>query len=385
MKLVIAMDSFKGCMTAMEASAAFERGFKRAIESAEIIKLPMADGGEGTVQSLVDATGGEIIREWVKGPLGDEVEAFYGVLGDGKTAVIEMAAASGLPLVPKDKRNPLITTTYGTGQLLKGALDRGCREFYIGIGGSATNDGGGGMAQALGIRLLDSEGQELPFGGGALRKLNRIDMSNMDKRLLEANITVACDVDNPLCGERGAAYVYGPQKGADSEMVKELDEALLHFASIAKRDLGKDILDIKGAGAAGGLGGGMIAFLEASLKPGIEMVIEKANLTAAIEGADLVVTGEGQIDQQTVYGKTPIGVARVAKRLNVPVIAIAGTRGKNAELVHSHGIDAIFSLINRPISLEEAMKREVAEDMLEKLAEEIGNLIRAIGLWKNKN
>ncbi len=385
MKLIVAMDSFKGCMTAMEASAAFERGFKRAVASAEIVRLPMADGGEGTVQSLVDATGGEIIREWVKGPLGESVNAFYGILGDGRTAVIEMAAASGLPLVPPDKRNPLFTTTYGTGQLIMGALNRGCREFYIGIGGSATNDGGAGMAQALGIRLLDRAGQELPYGGGALKNLDRIDMSNMDKRLLEANITVACDVDNPLCGERGAAYVYGPQKGADTEMVKALDEALLHFANIVKRDLGKEILEKKGAGAAGGLGGGMIAFLEATLKPGIEMVIERVNLAKAIEGAHLVVTGEGQIDQQTIYGKTPIGVARVAKRFNVPVIAIAGTRGKNAELVHAHGIDAVFSLISRPISLEEAMKREVAEEMLEKLAEEIGNLIRVIGLQKNKN
>lgn len=378
MKLVIAMDSFKGCMTALEASTAFEKGFKRAIESAEIIKLPMADGGEGTVQSLVDATYGEIIKEWVTGPLGDPVEAFYGLLGDGKTAVIEMAAASGLPLVPVGERNPLITTTYGTGELIKKALERGCKEFYVGIGGSATNDGGAGMAQALGIRLLDKEGREIPYGGGALSRLESIDMSNIVKGLLEANITVACDVDNPLCGEKGAAHVYGPQKGASPDMVKELDEALLKFAEVVKKDLDKDILDIKGAGAAGGLGGGMIAFLNATLKPGIEMVMEKTNLEEVIAGADFVITGEGQIDQQTIHGKTPIGVARVAKKLGIPVIAIMGTRGSKAEVVHSHGIDCIFSLINRPIALEEAMKKDNSLDMMEKVAEEIGNLIKVV-------
>lgn len=376
MKLVVAMDSFKGCMTAMEASHAFEKGFKKVFADAEVIKLPMADGGEGTVQSLVDATKGEIIKEWVTGPLGEQVEAFYGLLGDGKTAVIEMAAASGLPLVPIEKRNPLITTTYGTGELIRKALDRGCREFYIGIGGSATNDGGAGMAQALGVSLVDSKGQELSYGGGALKALARIDMTNVDKRILESNIIVACDVDNPLCGERGAANVYGPQKGATPDMVKELDEALMHFSDIVKRDLEKEILDVKGAGAAGGLGAGMIAFLGARLMPGIEMVIEKSQLCEVMKGAALVVTGEGQIDQQTVYGKTPIGVARVAKSLNIPVIAIAGTRGKNAEAVRQHGIACIFSLINKPITLEEAMEKDNAVDMLEKLAEEIAGLIR---------
>lgn len=379
MKLVVAMDSFKGCMTAMEASCAFERGFKKGFENVEVIKLPMADGGEGTVQSLVDATKGHIIKEWVTGPLGEPVEAFYGLLGDGKTAVIEMAAASGLPLVPIEKRNPLITTTFGTGELIRKALDRGCREFYIGIGGSATNDGGAGMAQALGISLVDSTGKELPYGGGALKELANIDMTKVDERILESSIIVACDVDNPLCGERGAANVYGPQKGATSDMVKVLDEALLHFSNIVKRDLDKEILQVKGAGAAGGLGGGLIAFLGAKLMPGIEMVIEKSQLAEVMKGAALVVTGEGQIDQQTVYGKTPIGVARVAKSLNIPVVAIAGTRGKNAEAVRQHGIDCIFSLINRPITLEEAMEKDNAVDMLEKLAEEIAGLIRLSG------
>lgn len=376
MKIVIAMDSFKGCMTALEASNAFEAGFRKAINNVEVIKLPMADGGEGTVQSLVDSTNGKIIKEWVTGPLGDPVEAFYGMLGDGKTAVIEMAAASGLPLVPPQKRNPRITTTYGTGELIKKALEAGCREFLIGIGGSATNDGGAGMAQALGARLVDKSGRELQFGGGALRSLAKIDVSNIDPRILQSKITVACDVDNPLCGERGAAHVYGPQKGASPEMVLELDEALMHYARIVNRDLNKEILEVKGAGAAGGLGGGMIAFLNASLMKGIEMVIEKTNLEEAVKGADLVITGEGQIDQQTIYGKTPIGVARVAKKYNKPVVAIAGSLGKNADIVRSHGIDCIFSLINRPVTLEAAMEKSNAMEMMEKSAEEIGNLIK---------
>lgn len=376
MKIVIAMDSFKGCMTALDASNAFEAGLRKAIENAQVIKLPMADGGEGTVQSLVDATNGKIIKEWVTGPLGEPVEAFYGLLGDGKTAVIEMAAASGLPLVPSEKRNPLITTTFGTGELIKKALEAGCREFLIGIGGSATNDGGAGMAQALGVRLLDTEGQELPFGGGALRSLAKIDITNIDCRLLESKITVACDVDNPLCGEGGAAHVYGPQKGASPEMVLQLDEALLHFAKIVSQDLDKEILDVKGSGAAGGLGGGMIAFLNAKLMRGIEMVIEKANLEEAVKGADLVITGEGQIDQQTIYGKTPIGVAKVAKKYNIPVVAVAGSIGKNADIVHSHGIDCVFSLIDRPITLEAAMEKSNAMEMMERSAEEIGNLIK---------
>lgn len=378
MKIVIAMDSFKGSLTALTASRAFETGLRSALPEAEIISIPMADGGEGTVQALVDATGGKIIREWVTGPLGDPVEAFYGILGDERTAVIEMAAASGLPLVPSEKRNPFITTTYGTGELIKRALDRGCREFYIGIGGSATNDGGAGMAQALGIKLLDREGKELAFGGKALKDLAQIDMSQLDPRLQESTIRVACDVDNPLCGKRGAAHVYGPQKGATPEMILALDEALLHFANVIKKDTLQEILHIKGAGAAGGLGGGMIAFLGAQLRPGIELVMEQAKLRDRIKGADLVITGEGQIDQQTIYGKTPIGVARVAKEFNIPVIAVAGSVKEGAQAVYQHGIDAVFSIVQGPISLQEAMEETTATGLMEACGVNIGGLIKVL-------
>jgi len=258
-KIVIAPDSFKGSLTALEAANAIEDGFRRVFPEAEIVKVPMADGGEGTVQSLVDATGGRIVKRIVTGPLGDKVEAQFGILGDGKTAVIEMASASGLPLIPPHKRNPMVTTTYGTGELIKAALDMDCRKFIIGIGGSATNDGGGGMAQALGVKLLDKDGNDIPFGGKGLLKLNRIDISTLDPRIAESEIVVACDVDNPLTGPRGAARVYSPQKGATPEMVEILEKALERFAEVVKRDLGKDVKNIPGAGAAGGLGAGLMA------------------------------------------------------------------------------------------------------------------------------
>ena len=269
MKIVVAPDSFKGSLTAVEVSDAIAQGVREIFPEAEIVKIPMADGGDGTVQCLVNATGGKILREKVTGPLGDEVWASYGILGDKKTAVIEMAEASGLTLVPGNKRNPLITTTYGTGQLIKSALDRGCRKMIIGIGGSATNDGGAGMVQALGAKLLDKDREEIGFGGGELKKLNRIDISNLDNRLSDTKVLVASDVNNPLCGPKGASRIYGPQKGATPEMIKKLDESLAHFAKLVKRDLHKDIKDIPGAGAAGGLGAGLIAFLNAELKSGI--------------------------------------------------------------------------------------------------------------------
>lgn len=376
MKIVIAMDSFKGSLTALEAATAFGDGLKRTLPEAEIVKVPMADGGEGTVQSLVDATGGRIMRKWVTGPLGEAIEAFYGILGDNRTAVIEMAAASGLPLVPIEKRNPYYTTTYGTGELIKAALDQGCRSFYIGIGGSATNDGGAGMAQALGIKLLDSSGQELSPGGKALGRLCHIDLAQLDSRIKECSITVACDVDNPLCGKRGASHVYGPQKGATAEMVKELDKALLHFAAIVKKETGKDIADIKGAGAAGGLGGGLIAFLDASLQPGVDIVIEQTNLRNILKGADLVITGEGQIDGQTGFGKTPMGVTKAAKEFNIPVVAIAGSLGAGFEALYDHGIDGLFSIMLGPITLQEAMNSQKAKELIQTTASNIGRLFK---------
>ncbi len=326
MRIIIAPDSFKGSLTAAEVAASIERGVKRVLPQAETIPVPLADGGEGTVDALVSATGGRLVTKEVTGPLGERVKASYGLLGDGETAVIEMAAASGLPLVPLEKRNPMLTTTYGTGELILAALDEGCRRIIIGIGGSATNDGGAGMAQALGVKLLDEEGLDIPYGAAGLARLDRIDISSLDRRLAQVEVLVACDVDNPLTGPRGAARVYGPQKGADPQMVEELDQILERFAAIILRDLGKDVKDIPGAGAAGGLGAGLMAFLNGRLAPGVELVLAAVKLEERIQkGADLVITGEGAINEQTVYGKTPIGVAKLAKRYHLPVIAIAGS------------------------------------------------------------
>jgi glycerate 2-kinase len=372
-KIVIAPDSFKGSLSAYEVAANIEIGIKKVINDVEIIKVPMADGGEGTVKSLVDGSGGRIINLKVKGPLLRQVDSFYGITGDGKTAVIEMAAASGLPLISGEERNPLKTTTYGTGELIKHALDMGCRNIMIGIGGSATNDGGAGMLQALGVKLLDKNEREIGSGGECLLDLRKIDLSHMDRRIEECSITAACDVSNPLCGPTGASAVFGPQKGADEAMVKILDECLLNFAMVIKRDLGTNIKDIPGAGAAGGLGGGLLAFLKAKLSRGIDIVIEATNLEKKIEGADLVITGEGMIDYQTAYGKTPYGVAMIAKKYGIPVIAIVGGIGENAEILYEKGFDSIFSIVDKPMVLEEAMDR--GQILIEKTAERIMRLI----------
>lgn len=374
MKIVIAPDSFKESMTALEAAEAIETGFRKVLPDAEYIKIPMADGGEGTVQSLVDATNGKIINEKVTGPDGEPVEAFYGITGDGKTAVIEMAAASGLHLIPQRQRNPLKTTTKGTGELILAALNRGVHHMIIGLGGSATNDGGAGMAQALGAKLLDMNGKQIGYGGGELKNLNTIDISALDPRLSDMTIEVACDVDNPLIGERGAAAVFGPQKGATQEMIKVLDENLAHYASILKRDLKKDIAHLAGAGAAGGLGAGLVAFLGGELKRGVDIVIDAVQLEKNMKGASLVITGEGKIDVQTIYGKTPIGVARTAKKFEVPVIGIGGMIGEQSEVVYDHGIDALFSIVPGAITLEDSMAK--AKNHTEKLAENIARMIR---------
>ncbi|MCG2821421.1 MAG: glycerate kinase, partial [Candidatus Atribacteria bacterium] len=331
MKIVVAPDSFKGSLTAIEVSDAIEQGIREVFPGAEIVKIPMADGGEGTVQCLINAVGGEILREKVTDPLGGEVLAHYGILGDKKTAVIEMAEASGLTLVPENKRNPLITTTYGTGQLIKAALNQGCRKMIIGIGGSATNDGGAGMVQALDVRLLDKQDKEIGFGGAELMNIHHIDISQMDQRISKLEILVASDVKNPLCGHSGATRIYGPQKGATEEMMVILEEALARFAHIINKALHKDVKDIPGAGAAGGLGAGLMAFLDAKLKPGIEIIIEAVKLEEAMKDADLVITGEGKIDIQTIYGKVPVGVAKIAKKYHVPVMAIGAIIDQDAE------------------------------------------------------
>ena len=356
MKIVIAPDSYKESLTAMEVAVAIENGFRHVLPEAEYIKLPMADGGEGTVQSLVDATGGVIINHKVTGPLGDQVDAFYGLMGDGKVAIIEMAAASGLHLVASEQRNPLQTTTFGTGELIKAVLDKDVEHIIVGIGGSATNDGGLGMAQALGIKMLDTYGKEIGYGGGSLARLATIDMSDLDPRLASIKLEVACDVDNPLCGPKGASAVFGPQKGATPEMVKQLDANLAHYAGIIKIQLGADVKDMAGAGAAGGLGAALLGLLNASLRPGIDIVMDAVNLSDIIADADLVITGEGRIDSQTIHGKTPIGVARTAKKFNKPVIGIAGCLSNDCHVVHAHGIDAVFSVVPRSVSLAEALE-----------------------------
>ncbi|WP_419205233.1 glycerate kinase [Photobacterium leiognathi] len=355
MKIIIAPDSYKESLTAMEVATAIENGFRQVIPNAEYIKLPMADGGEGTVQSLVDASNGTIIERSVTGPLGEQVNGFFGLMGDGKTAIIEMAAASGLHLVSPDLRNPMLTTSFGTGELILAALDKGVEHIIVGIGGSATNDGGIGMAQALGVRFLDENNKQISYGGGALDRLHHIDISNINPRLVSVRLEVACDVDNPLCGEKGTSQVFGPQKGATPEMVTQLDNNLAHYAEIIKRDLGKDVKDMAGAGAAGGMGAALLGLFNAQLRPGIEIVMDAVNLADALKDADLVITGEGRIDSQTIHGKTPIGVALAAKRFNKPVIGIAGSLSYDCNVVHEHGIDAVFSVVPRSVSLAEAL------------------------------
>ncbi|AGX42174.1 glycerate kinase [Clostridium saccharobutylicum] len=373
--IVLAPDSFKESMTAKEACEAMERGIKKVNDSIKCIHVPMADGGEGTMQSLVDATNGKVYSLKVVGPLGNEVEAQYGILGDGDVGVLEMASASGIHLVSTEKRNPLLTTTYGTGQLIKACLDHGVKKLLIGIGGSATNDGGAGVIQALGVKLLDKQGNELSFGGGELGKLNSIDLENFDSRLKDVVIEVACDVNNPLCGEKGASNVFGPQKGATKEMIGILDNNLKHYADIIKRQLGKDVLNEPGAGAAGGLGAGLMAFLDGTLKKGIEMVIEYASLEEKVKDADMVWTGEGSIDFQTQYGKTPLGVATVAKKYNKPVIALAGRVGEGIDVLYEKGIDSIFGIMKGVAPIEEALAN--GQENIEKTAE---NIIRLMNL-----
>jgi len=373
LKILIAPDSFKESLTSIEVADYLKEGFKKADKNFEITKLPLADGGEGTVKSLVAATDGKIMKKEVTDPLGNKVEAIYGILGDGKTGVIEMATASGLPLVPKDKRNPLKTTTYGTGELIKAALDQGCTKLIIGIGGSATNDCGVGMAQALGGKFLDEDGKQIGYGGQYLKDIEKIDLSQLDSRIAETEIEVACDVDNPLYGKNGAAYIYGPQKGASKDQVKELDQGLKHIAEIIKDDLGKEVNEIPGAGAAGGLGAGLSAFLDAKLRPGIKIVMEASKLREKMKKVDLVVTGEGKIDGQTASGKTPVGVSRIAKKEELPVIAVAGTIGEDAEKVYDEGIDFLYSVIDKPMTLKEAIDN--ADKLLIKTGYNLGKFI----------
>ncbi len=369
MKIVIAPDSFKGSFSALEAAKAIEKGVKRARKDAETVLVPVADGGEGTLDSLISATNGKKVQVNVKGPLLETVQAEYGLLGDGDTCVIEMASASGLYLIEQSQLNPLLTTTYGTGELIKDALDNGCRKFILAIGGSATNDGGAGMLQALGMKLLDADGQPIRFGGGALRELAQIDTSEFDTRIAESEFLIASDVQNPLIGRHGASNVFGPQKGATSEMVEQLDQNLEHFADLVEEQTGIRLHDKAGAGAAGGIGGAFQAFFPSDMNRGIDIVIEYTGLKEKLIGAECVFTGEGQIDFQTASGKTPMGVAQEAKKQGIPVFALAGSIGQGIDVLHEHGITSVHSIVNGPMQLEEAMNR--GAELLEQTAEQV--------------
>ena len=356
MKIVIAPDSFKESLSSEAVAEAVGRGFASIFPDAEQVLLPVADGGEGTTEALVAATAGQLFKQSATGPLGGMVEAFWGLLGDGKTAVVETAAASGLDLISADQRDPLSATTRGTGELILSAIDNGAKHIIVGLGGSATNDAGVGMLQALGASFLEVTGKEIPVGGVGLAHLHHIDLSNMDARLKDVTFNVACDVDNPLVGENGASAIFGPQKGATPDQVALLDENLAHFAEITQTTTDKNIVNIPGAGAAGGLGGAFLGYLNAELKSGIDIVLDTVEFEKHLEGASLVITGEGRIDSQTIRGKTPVGVSKRAKAFaDIPVIALAGSVAADADVVFEHGIDALFSVVPGVVTLEKAL------------------------------
>ena len=369
LRVLIAPNAFKECLRATPVATHIAEGVVRVVSNAIVDIAPLADGGDGTVEALVEATRGEYRHARVCGPRGAPVEARYGVLGDGETVVIEMATASGLALLPVDQRDPRHTTTRGTGELIQLALENGASKILVGIGGSATNDGGAGMAQALGFSLRDVDDKELPPGGAALRRLARIDASNRHRRLPQVEIVVACDVDNPLCGERGASRIYGPQKGATPAMVEELDAALAHYATIVQRDLRCDVADQAGAGAAGGMGAGLMAFAGARIQPGFDIVAAASNLRERIMAADLVITGEGALDGQSGFGKAPAGVARLARECGVPVVAVAGTLGPGYDCLYREGIAGAYSICPGPLSLADAIA--TAPALLANIAESI--------------
>ena len=356
MKVVIAIDSLKGSLSSIEAGMAIREGVLRAKPDAEVIVKPLADGGEGTTDALIEGMNGERIDLTVTGPMHTPVKAHYGYLKDSNTAVMEMASAAGITLVPDDAKDPLLATSYGVGEMINHALQKGCRNFIIGIGGSATNDGGAGMVQALGAKLCDANGNEIGFGGGSLNTLNDIDISGLDPRLKDCVIRVACDVTNPLVGDSGASRIFGPQKGASEAMIVELDNNLSHYADVIKKALHVDVKDVPGAGAAGGMGAALMAFLGAELKSGIEIVTTALNLEEHIHDCTLVITGEGRIDSQSIHGKVPIGVANVAKKYHKPVIGIAGSLTNDVGVVHQHGIDAVFSVLTSIGTLDEALR-----------------------------
>ena len=379
-KILIATDSFKDCLSASEAGSFIGMGIQKILPDVEIKLLPVADGGEGSVAILVKATKGKLMMVDVHDPLSRMINSFYGILGDGKTAVIEMAAASGLELLEEKERNPWLTSTVGTGELIKDALNKKCNKIIIGVGGSATNEAGAGMAVALGARLLDKNGIPVFPVGGELLKVHKIDMSGFDKRITTVKFIVASDVKNLLTGPEGASLVYGPQKGADQSMAEKLDKNLVHFSGKIKEFFGKDVSAMEGAGAAGGLGAGLVAFLSAELLPGFDVIKEVIQLEEYVKWADMVVTGEGKIDNQTLYGKTPLGVARIAKVWNKPVIAVTGNLGDYTDLKNNSEFDCFVPIADRPMNLEESVRR--APELLVNVGERIMQLIQIGMNWK---
>ena len=375
MKVVIAIDSLKGSLSSMEAGMAIKDGILAAKPNAEVIVKPLADGGEGTTDALIEGMNGERIDLTVTGPMHTPVDAYYGYLKDTNTAVMEMASAAGITLVPDSEKNPLLATSYGVGEMINDAIQRGCRNFIIGIGGSVTNDGGIGMLKALGVRFLDESGEDAGEGGQALAKVARIDVSGMNPLLKECHIQVACDVNNPLCGENGSTYVYGPQKGVTEDMKKTLDEAMAHFARVTSETLENDYMNTPGAGAAGGLGYAFLAYTGAALTPGIELILDAVGLEEELSGADVVVTGEGRLDFQTAMGKAPVGVARLAKKYNAQVIAFAGSVTKEATACNKEGIDAFFPILRSVCTLAEAMDPVAARNNMTATVEQVFRLL----------
>ena len=371
MKITVAIDSLKGSLTSMEAGYAISEGISRVYPDAEVCVRPLADGGEGTVEALIAGMDGVYKKVKVTGPLGEKVEAVYGIIEETKTAILDMSQAAGLTLVPDEKRNPLYTTTYGVGEMIADAMEEGCRRFIVGIGGSATNDGGVGMLQALGYEFKNEFGEEIAEGARGLKELKEISDENVMPELAECEFKIACDVTNPLCGERGCSAVYGPQKGATPEMIEQMDEWLFEYAALACEKFPKANPAFPGTGAAGGLGFGFLAFTNAVLESGIKIVLEETKLADYVKVADLVITGEGRLDAQTAMGKAPVGVAKMAKEYEKPVIAFAGSVTKDAVACHEHGIDAIFPILREVVSLEEAMDSKNAAANLSDTAEQV--------------
>ena len=383
MRILIAPQAFKGSISALEAANAMREGVLSAVPDAEVVAVPVADGGDGTLETLIEGSNGRIHEIEVTGPLGERRIAEWGAMGDGATAVLEMARTSGLALVSEEQRNPLVATTYGLGEAMRHAMQSGYRRFIVGIGGSATNDAGAGMAQALGVRLLDKSGNDLIFGGAALAKLHKIDMSSLDEVVNECEFLVACDVNNPLTGPTGASAIYGRQKGATPKMIEQLDAALSHFAEVVERDIGVQVSDVAGAGAAGGLGGGLIAFVGGQLRAGVDIVLDTVGLDDHLKDCDLVITGEGSMDHSTIYNKAPVGVASRAKKLGIPVIGISGSLGAGFQDVHEHGIDALAAITPGPMTLEEASAR--AGELIANTTEQVMRLLNVGGQLSGEN